>query len=66
MGLVLEPLPGPADAGLHLVEDEERPGRGGDGTGGLEVAGRRDDDAELALDRLDDDERGLLGHRGGQ
>src|SRR5690606_6025491 len=66
VGLVLEPGAGAADAGLHLVEDEQRAGGGGDGAGGLEVAGRRDDDAVLALDRLDDHHGGVLGDRGGQ
>ena len=56
VGLVLEPVPGAADAGLDLVEDEQGAGGGGDLPGGLEVAGGRDDDAVLALDRLDDDE----------
>lgn len=37
--LVLEPVAAAADAGLHLVEDEERAGGAGDLPGRLEVAG---------------------------
>ena len=53
--LVGEPGAGAADAGLHLVEPEQRAVLVGDALGGGEVAGARDDDAGLALDRLEDD-----------
>ena len=39
---------------------------GGDLAGGGQVAGRRDDDAGLALDRLEHHRRRLVGHRGPQ
>ena len=59
-----EPPPGPAHAGLHLVEPEQRTVRVGDGAGGGEVALGRHDDAGLALHRLEQDRRGLVGDRG--
>lgn len=61
MGLVGEPVPGPADAGLHLVQHEQRALGGRDGAGRLEVARRRDDHAEFALDGFEDDEGRVLG-----
>jgi hypothetical protein len=48
-----EPVAGPADAGLHLVEPEQGAMLVGDPTGRTEVAGRRHDHAGLALDRLE-------------
>ena len=56
-----EPLAGAADAGLHLVEPEQRAVVAGDLAGGGEVVGGRDDHARLALDRFEDDGRGLVG-----
>ena len=53
--LVGEPRAGAADAGLHLVEPEQGAVVAGDPLGGGEVAGGRDDDAGLALDRLEHD-----------
>ena len=49
---------GAADAGLHLVEPEQRAVVGGDPPGGGEVAVGRHDDAGLALDRLEEDRGG--------
>ena len=54
-----EERPGAADAGLHLVEAEERAVLGGELGGGGEEAGRRGVDAALALDRLDQDQAGV-------
>ena len=59
-GLVREPRAGPADAGLDLVEHQQRAGPVAGRAGGGEVAGRGGDDAALALGRLEDDRRGLL------
>ena len=56
-----EPLAGAADAGLHLVEPEQRAVVAGDLAGGGEVRGGRDDHARLALDRFEDHGRGLVG-----
>ena len=53
--LVAEPPAGAADAGLHLVEDQDRAGVVAQPAQPGEVARRRDDDAALGLDRLDDD-----------
>ena len=64
--LVREPAAGAADAGLHLVEPEQRAVVGGDPPGGREVAVGRDDDAGLALDRLEEDGGGLVGDGVGQ
>ena len=61
-----EPGAGAADAGLHLVEPQQRAVLVGDLAGGREVAVGRDDDAGLALDRLEHDGGGLVGDRGGQ
>ena len=63
VGLVREPVPGAADAGLHLVEHQQRAGGGADLPGRGQVAGRRDDHAVLALDRLEDDHGGLARSR---
>ena len=52
-----EPVAGAADAGLDLVEDQERAVLAAELAQAGEVAGRRDVDAALALHRLDD-ERG--------
>ncbi len=54
-GVVGEPRAGAAHAGLHLVEPEQRAVLVGDRAGGGEVALGRDDDAGLALDRLEQD-----------
>ena len=47
------------DAGLDLVEDQHRAMRRGQLTDALQVAGERRDDADVELDRLDDDRRDL-------
>ena len=57
---------GPADAGLHLVEPQQRAVVAGDPPGGGEVAVGRHDDTGLALDRLQHDRRGLVGHGRGE
>ena len=49
------------DAGLDLVGDEEDPVGAGDLAEARQEAGRRDDVAALAEDRLDDDRRHVLG-----
>ena len=51
--LVRPHLAGAPQAGLHLVEAEERAGPGGELAGRLQVAGGRLDHAGLALDGLD-------------
>ena len=61
-----EPLAGAADAGLHLVEPEQRAVVAGDLAGGGEVRGGRDDHARLALDRLEDDGGRLVGDGPGE
>ena len=58
-----EERPRPADAGLHLVEAEERAVLGRELGGRGEEAGRRGVDAALALDRLDQDQRRCRGRR---
>ena len=50
-----EPLPRPPEAGLDLVEDEQRPGPVAEGPHRLQVAGRRRPHAALALDDLEQD-----------
>src|SRR6266566_5670568 len=49
-----------AHPGLHFVEDEEGPGSVACLAGGRQVFRRRDVDAALTLDRLEDDRRGLM------
>ena len=61
-----EPGADPADAALHLVEVEQRAVLVAGLAGGLEEAGRRDDDPGLAHDRLEDDGGGAVGHGGAQ
>ncbi len=53
--LVGEPGAGATDAGLHLVEPQQRAVPGGDLAGCREVAVRWDDDPGLALDGFEDD-----------
>ena len=62
--LVGEPGAGAADAGLHLVEHEQRPALRGDLPRRREVARRRGDGARLAHDRFEED-RGRVGVDGG-
>src|SRR3954447_12415716 len=57
--LVPEHLPRAAEAGLHLVDAEERPVAAAELLRTFEVAGRREGDA-LALDRLDEEKRNVL------
>ncbi len=54
-----EHLPGAAEAGLHLVDAEERAVSAAERLRALEVAGGRQVDA-LALDRLDEEDRDVL------
>ena len=54
-----EQLAGAAEAGLHLVDAEERPVPAAERLRALEVAGRRQVHA-LPLDRLDEEERDVL------
>ena len=61
-----EPRAGAADAGLHLVEDEQRPDLAGDLAGRAQVGRATGPHARLALDRLEDQGGGLLGHGGSQ
>ena len=53
-----------AESGLDLVGDEQGAACGGDVPGGLEVFRRRGPDAALALDRLEQDGRGLVVNSG--
>jgi hypothetical protein len=62
IGLVREPVAGPADAGLHLVQHEQGGVRGADLPGRREVSGWRGHHAGLALDRLEDHHGGRVGH----
>ena len=55
-----EELAGAPEAGLHLVDAEERPVAAAQLLRALEVARRRQEDA-VADDRLDDEERDVLG-----
>ena len=48
-----------AEAGHHLVEDEQRPVRGRQVAQALEEAVHREDEAHVPGDRLDDDRRDL-------
>ena len=56
-----EPLAGAADAGLHLVEPEQRAVVAGDLAGRRRGSGGRDDHARLALDGFEDDGCRLVG-----
>ncbi len=56
-----EHRPGTAEAGLHLVDDQHDPVLGGDLAHALDELLRRRDEAALALHRLEDDRRDLLG-----
>ena len=62
--LLGEQLPGAAEAGLDLVEDQRDVVVGAELADPGEVAGRRDDDAGLALDRLDEEADGVRRDRG--
>ena len=61
-----EPLAGASQAGLDLVEPQQRTGLGGDGARGRQIAGGRDDDAGLALDRLEHHGGRLVGDGGAE
>ena len=61
-----QPVAGPAHPGLHLVDPEQRAVRVADLAGPGQVAGRRHDDAVLALDRLEDHGGGLVVDRCGK
>ena len=63
---VREPGAGAADAGLHLVDPEQRAVPGRDLPGGGEEPGGRDDHPGLALQRLDDHGGGGVVDRCGQ
>ena len=54
-----EPRAGAADAGLHLVEHEQRADLAGDLAGRAQVGRAARAHARLALDRLEDERRGL-------
>ena len=56
-----EHLPGAAEAGLHLVDDEDDPVLVADPAQPAHELLGRDDEAALALHGLDDDRRDLLG-----
>ena len=64
--LVGEPGAGAADAGLDLVEPQQGAVLAGDLAGLGEVVERRRDHAGLALERLEDHGRGLVGDGGGE
>ena len=64
--LVGEPLAGPAQAGLDLVEDQQDAPLVAEPADPFEVAGSREVDPPFALDRLDHDGGGLVVERGGQ
>jgi hypothetical protein len=51
--LLGQQLAGAAEAGLDLVQDQHHVVRGAELARALQIAGGRDDDAGLALDRLD-------------
>jgi len=61
--LVGEQLSGAPEPGLDLVDHQQRPVPRGDLAQPRQVVGRRDDDAALALDRLDQHGDGALAHR---
>ena len=56
-----EEAPGAPEAGLHLVDDEHDPGVVAEPPQAGHELLRRDDEAALALHRLDDDRRDVLG-----
>ena len=58
-----QPLAGTADAGLHLVEDQQGAGRRGGLAGSLEIAGWQRPHARLALDWFEEDGGGGVVHR---
>src|SRR5439155_227218 len=62
--LVREETPRAPEAALDLVEDEEHVPPLGERAQPGQVVGRRDDDAALALDRLDHDGDRLVAHGG--
>ena len=62
--LVSEEPAGAAHAALHLVEDQHQARFVGERTQALQELVRRRMDAALALDRLDQQRRGLVAHRG--
>ena len=55
LGLEGEPVPGAAEAGLHLVEHEQRVALGAQRPHRAQVVRARDHDAALALERLEQD-----------
>src|SRR5947199_9226975 len=55
-----EELPGPAEAGLDLVRDEERAALRAEPPNAGDVVVGREDHAALALDRLQDNGGGLI------
>ena len=61
LGLEGEPVPGPSEAGLHLVEHEERVALGAERPHRGQVVRARDHDAALALERLQQDGRDRVG-----
>src|SRR6266545_3313926 len=61
VGLVCVPLAGTADAGLHLVEHQQRALLGGDLPRRLQITRRRYDDPVLPLQRLQDHHGGIHG-----
>ncbi len=63
---VRQPVTGAPDAALHLVEPQQCTVLVGDAARRGEVALGRHHDAGLALDRLQADGRGLVGHGGGE
>jgi len=54
---------GPSEAGLHLVDDEERAALGAETCRLLGELGRRRAHSALALHELEDESRGLVGDR---
>ena len=58
--LVGEPVAGPPETGLHLVENQQQVVLIGQPAEPLEEAFRRNPDASFALDRLDHDRGGLI------
>ena len=57
--LLGQQLAGAAEAGLDLVEDQDDVVAGAELARGAQIAGRRDDHARLALDRLDQEGDGV-------
>jgi hypothetical protein len=64
--LVREPPSGAPTPVLHLVEPQQRAVGIGDPPGLFQVSRRCRDDAGLALDRFQDDGRGVFVHRRGE